>query len=182
MSSGGPYCIWNPAGLCRCGCGRPVAIAGGSDFRRGWCIGRPLAFARGHAARAQVVRPDYIVDERTGCWVWQKYLDRDGYGRGPNRKAAHRMYYERYRGPIPGGLVIDHLCRNRSCVNPDHLEVVTLAENIRRGAQTRLDWSLIRVIRRAATRGVRQRTIARRFSIGEPHVSEIVHGNCWSSP
>lgn len=49
---------------------------------------------------------------------------------------AHRYVYESIRGPIPEGLVLDHLCRNTSCVNPDHLEPVTYGENFRRGAGT----------------------------------------------
>ena len=77
----------------------------------------------------------------TTCWVWKGAVDRDGYGQfgdGTGRahqkmKKAHRFAYESLVGPIPVGLVIDHLCRNTSCVNPAHLEPVTVGDNIRRG-------------------------------------------------
>ena len=54
-------------------------------------------------------------------------------GHGANTMPAHRYAYEELVGPIPEGLQLDHLCRNRSCVNPDHLEPVTCRENLRRG-------------------------------------------------
>ena len=71
------------------------------------------------------------------CWLWLGALDRGGYGSfyiAKGRKAkAHRFAYEHMEGPIPAALDLDHLCRVRHCVNPDHLDPVTRGENIRRG-------------------------------------------------
>lgn len=76
------------------------------------------------------------VDKDAGapCWLWTGSLNSDGYGRF-NGKLAHRRTYLEVVGPIPDGLVLDHLCRVRNCVNPDHLEPVTQRENMRRGDQ-----------------------------------------------
>lgn len=79
-------------------------------------------------------------DGSNGCWIWLCHSDRDGYGRFRlfgRFTASHRASYEMFIGAIPEGLSIDHLCRNRSCVNPSHLEPVTKAENDRRGAMSR---------------------------------------------
>lgn len=80
---------------------------------------------------------DGHVDKKAdGCWLWTGTKHNEGYGRVSFRgtKAfAHRTSYERFVGPIPEGLTIDHLCRNKSCVNPAHLEAVTRKENAFRG-------------------------------------------------
>lgn len=67
------------------------------------------------------------------CWRWSQYRDRDGYGRFGRGHLAHREAYKALVGPIPQGLTLDHLCRNRDCVNPAHLEPVTIGENLLRG-------------------------------------------------
>lgn len=77
-------------------------------------------------------------EPNSGCWLWAAYVDQAGYGRfrldGESRY-AHRVAFEAFVGPIPAGLDSDHLCRVRSCCNPEHLDAVTRYENRIRGEQ-----------------------------------------------
>jgi hypothetical protein len=80
---------------------------------------------------------DRFQVEGDGCWSWLGTKNSDGYGvvrvDGRPMRGVHRVMYEAMRGEIPSGLQLDHLCRVRHCVNPDHLEPVTGRENSLRG-------------------------------------------------
>ena len=78
------------------------------------------------------LRELYPIAEADGCWVWQGRIHGKGYGlvmHEGKEWLAHRLMYTLLRGPIPKGLVIDHICRNHPCVNPGHLRVLTSRAN-----------------------------------------------------
>ena len=75
------------------------------------------------------------INKTSKCWLWTGYINNNGYGEAHfngRKYKTHRLIYELHKGVIPKELEIDHLCRVRNCVNPDHLEVVTHLENIKR--------------------------------------------------
>lgn len=129
--------------------GRVCSIKGCNTAarHRGWCSKHYQRWLRhGDPTKVLVIRGDdearfwsYVAKTKT-CWLWTGALDADGYGcirvAGKNLR-AHRSAYNLLVGTIPEGLQIDHVrargCRHRHCVNPGHLEPVTLIENIQRG-------------------------------------------------
>lgn len=122
---------------------------------------------------------NYVVDANTGCWVWQGYKSPLGYGQarfGGVAMNAHRAVYLMRVGPIPEGLVLDHLCRNPSCVNPDHVEPVTQAENVRRGLLTTLTEDEVRAI---CDEPIPAAEAAAHFGISAASVFKIRSGIRW---
>lgn len=92
--------------------------------------------ARKHTNPRKPFDDFWIGEPNSGCWLWVGFVHpKHGYGSyraDGGTRLAHRVSYERVNGPIPDGKDLDHLCRVRSCVNPDHLEPVTRRENLKR--------------------------------------------------
>ena len=87
----------------------------------------------------QYKRLSNFINKTDTCWFWTGYIEKEGYGRCTfkhSQCSAHRAIYEIFKGEIPKGLQIDHLCRVRHCVNPEHLEAVTCRVNLLRGYGT----------------------------------------------
>lgn len=174
----------NAIKLCECGCGRPAPIATKINKKRGWIKGQPLRFIQGHSIKlkpSEIIR--YRVDSITNCWVWQRSINPNGYGHltvNNKQVLAHRFVYEFYKGPIPEGLTLDHLCRNPSCVNPDHLEPVTHAENCRRGLRAKLSPKIIEYAKRLKEMGLPNRAIAQQIGVTHTTINSVFRGLSWA--
>ena len=133
-------------GLCKCGCGQITRISRWRDKRYGHERGEPRNYVNGHAKKLPY---SFVLEDRgykSACWIWIRHINKTtGYALMSGHKVylggsryAHRYFYTLIKGPIPDGLQLDHLCRVRNCVNPNHLEPVTAAVNVRRGANGKL--------------------------------------------
>ncbi len=135
-----------PRGLCQCGCGERTRLSTVTAKQYGAVKGQPRRFILGHGTRITTLR---WAAQPDGCWMWLHALDAHGYSRISRNGRNYRAYveiYEKSRGAVPAGLTLDHLCHSRDlacpggktcmhrrCVNPDHLEPVTIKVNVLRG-------------------------------------------------
>lgn len=124
------------------------------------------------------------VQKTEYCWNWIGARTKKNYGAFSIRKKsvlAHRFSYEEKNGNITAKL-LDHLCRNTLCVNPTHLQVVSLAENVRRGALAKLNQEKVLQIRRIYEKGeLPQWKIGALFGVRQDEVSRIVNNLRWSN-
>ncbi len=143
----------------------------------GYEKGKPRLWIIGHSNKK--FGDKYTVSE-SGCWEWNRAVDWKGYGQlrvNGIMNRAPRYYYEQAKGKIPEGMQLDHLCRNRICVNPEHLEPVTPAENSRRGINTKLTADKVRSILLAV--GSHQ-SIADSFGMDRNTIGKIRSRKLWA--
>ena len=172
-------------GYCQCGCGEWAGFWHQTHRARGRIKGQPKAYVQGH--RPLPALPERIL-ERTdfrggsnGCWNWTGAISR-GYGSlkvGGRVFLAYQAVYELLVGPVPRGLVIDHLCRNTRCVNPGHLEPVVTGENTRRGSAAKLDWEKVERIRSRTSRGEPYLSLAVDMGVTPSTIGRVARGESW---
>lgn len=165
---------------CECGCGQKTRIATENRPKRGWVKGQPLRFVDTHGSRKPIVA---VVDEVSGCWVLEGRKDTNGYGRiqrGDDTFSVHRLTFEALIGPIPDGLVLDHVVyQNPACVNPWHVEPVPQVVNVQRGGLTKLTAEQVLEIRAIPRGAITIKKIAERYGVSPSTIDQIRAGKIW---
>lgn len=133
---------------------------------------------------------DKIEKQPGGCWLWNGKLDRDGHGRVTYKgiaRSTHSLVYQLIVGAVPvPPLQIDHLCRVRRCVNPDHMEAVTVALNLQRGETAKLTVENVRRIR-AEHPGLGKGSVAwntwfgEMFEVNPTTIRAVIGGKTWKN-
>lgn len=132
-------------GLCECGCGGAAPIITRTNRNSGQVAGEPRRFISGHNSRVERGTLGYFmtrvsIGSADGCWNWTGPANKKGYGSAQLngvKHLAHKAIYLLHGLRVPAGFHLDHLCLNKLCVNPLHLEPVTAAENVRRQHEVR---------------------------------------------
>jgi HNH endonuclease len=186
-SSASTFCVARPAWVCSdsseevemncgCGCGKPILYQQSLN-----------GFLRNHqpSRRKPVLNRllSRVKFTDAGCWEWTGAITGGECGGYPciridgHTLGAHRVSYALFKGEIPDGLEPDHTCKNRKCINPDHLEAVTHQVNVRRGAVGKLTAEIVSEIR---TSKEPSRIIAARFGITYTYVNMLRRGLGWT--
>lgn len=168
-------------GLCHCGCGGKTEVSTRNSSDKGWVKGHNKLYINHHHTRLSPV--EYIIDEETGCWEWQRHKNPKGYGLlqvNTENWLAHRYYYAQKYGPIEEGMQLDHICRNPSCVNPEHLEPVEPKENTRRGKKTILSVKDVLTIRQKyINKEMSQTELAKIYNVGVTTICAAINKQNW---
>lgn len=178
-----------PPGYCLCGCGKMTTVAPRTYSKRGIFKGQPYRFIRGHQRRSN---PDdhYKIEDRgykTPCWIWQLGKNKSGYGSirrdGSMSTPAHRWYYEQRFGLLPSKVDLHHLCENKDCVNPEHLD--HLAHGKHSSFHARRDRSKLTMKQAQTVRilyaagGTSQGRLAEQFGVTKRTIRLILRNELW---
>jgi hypothetical protein len=174
-------------GLCECGCGQKTIVSPRTRSSKRWIAGVPRRFIHGHNPIIPFPRRlinfwENTIYEFNGEWdciVWNGQITCNGYGAYIpilSSKSVHQIAYKLTFGDIPEGLELDHLCRNRACVNPYHLEPVTKTVNVRRGAKCVINMDIARQMRVMPGPA---RLIAAHFGVSMGTVDAVRSGRTW---
>lgn len=176
-------------GLCKCGCGKATSIASRNRKDRGWIKGQPIPYAWGHNPVIPFHQKlmnfwskaaPFPVSGWPDCIEWIGYINQGGYGYYSTgilgEESVHRIAWVLSFGQIPRGLEPDHLCRNRKCFNPFHLELVTRAENSHRGVKSKLTMELAHDIRLLLGS---DRSIAELYGVHHSTINAVRSGRTW---
>jgi hypothetical protein len=128
-----------------------------------------------------------FIELDNGCWRFNGYHDKDGYayatfGRKYEHVPMYKIWLELYSGKVaPSKMVPDHLCKTTFCINPKHLEIVTVAENTRRGKSAKLNYKLVSEIKDLIlSRQFSQADIARFYKVDPATITYIKQGKTWT--
>jgi hypothetical protein len=163
---------------CVCQCGQTTWVLTAHLTRKGvtscGCFRRELTGTKSRKGPADFwAKVQKLPD---GCWLWLGSRNkRYGYFKGAHIH-AHKYAYELMIGPVPDGLELDHLCRNRYRVNPSHLEAVPHQINVARGASTKITYEAAVQIALRRFRGEKYSVIAKDYGVAESTVRDIANG------
>ncbi len=171
---------WEYDGYCACGCGERTKIADRNHGPLGWKKGEPFEYITQHQNNKK--RKSYVED-KNGCHIWQgqpsqRYPSIKIQGK---QRSVHKWAWEQAHGKVPTGMVLHHTCSNTRCVNVEHLEVVTQAENTHHGRGTRLTMAKAERIRRLAAVGHTYNDLAWMYGVSRGAIEAVVYGHTWKS-
>ena len=138
--------------------------------------------------RLKKIKRPVPIHDKNGCWIWPRAKNKTGGGYGQfyyrgNSHLAHRIYYQLFKGTIPGNHDIHHLCNNPACVNPDHLEALSRAEHRyqhRDQVPYKLNWDAVRDIRCSyATGNFTYQQLGDIYDVSRESVRQVIKFETW---
>lgn len=162
-----------PYGRCICGCGAVTNLADATRLKDLWFKGEPIRYVANH--HTWKTPTTYVLEDRgysTACWIWQRSVSDNGYGQ-MGSQYAHRAYYEHKYGVIPEGYHAHHLCEQKPCVNPDHIQPLTVSDHFQTRPTTKLSYDDKQRIREMRQQGLSVAEIGALFGVRGDTVSKI---------